>query len=130
VRPFARAGELLLGSRVEPPPELAAGALPDGVVLRRGGVVPRVAGMLARMGGPAAAVTLRSTIVLSSGARLTGALLAHELVHVRQWSDDPLFPLRYIMATLRYGYWNNPYEIEARAAHAPAGTSSSDQDQT
>lgn len=129
MRPFARAGELLLGARVDPPPELAAGKVPDGVVLRRGGLVPRVAGVLARMGGPAAAVTLRRTIVLSPRARLTGALLAHELVHVKQWADDPLFPLRYIMATLRYGYWRNPYEIEARAAHTPADKPSSDQDQ-
>ena len=34
-------------------------------------------------------------------ATLTEPLLCHELVHVRQWREDALFPLRYTLATLR-----------------------------
>ena len=42
------------------------------------------------------------------------ALYAHELIHVRQWWDDPyLFWFKYLYYFLRYGYKNNPYEIEA-----------------
>jgi hypothetical protein len=50
-------------------------------------------------------------------------LLAHEMAHVRQWRADPLFPVRYALATLRHGYRDNPYEVEARAvASAISGT--------
>jgi hypothetical protein len=43
-------------------------------------------------------------------------LLLHELVHVLQFRKDPLrFPLLYLINHLRYGYWNNPAEVEARA---------------
>lgn len=109
-----RARTLVLGRRIPPPPSLPAELLPAGVVLREGRLIPWIGGLLARMGAPAAAVTLRRTIVLSPGARLTPSLLAHELTHVRQWGEDPLFPLRYTLATLRHGYLANPYEREAR----------------
>ena len=49
-------------------------------------------------------------------ARRWPELLEHELEHVRQWKADPLFPLRYTLATLRHGYYDNPYEVQARAA--------------
>ncbi len=40
-------------------------------------------------------------------------LIAHELCHVWQMQHRPLsMPLSYV----RHGYWNNPYEIEAREA--------------
>jgi len=95
----------VLGRRVPPP-----------VVLREGRLIPWIGGVCARMGAPAAAVTLGRTIVLNPRARLTPRLLAHELAHVRQWREDLLFPVRYTLATLRYGYVDNPYEVEAREA--------------
>lgn len=122
MRPLERAGRLVLGEPVEPPPELCDECREAGVALRRGSLVTRIAGLLGRMGGPATAVTLGRTIVLDPTARLTRALLAHELAHVEQWRRDRLFPLRYAAASLRYGYWNNPYEVEARAAQ-PSATS-------
>lgn len=112
-----RARGLLLGEPVPPPAELRE-SLPEGVVLRRGRLIPRIGGILARMQGPAAAVALGRTVVLDPDAPLTPTLLAHELTHVRQWRQDPLFPLRYTLATLRHGYWNNPYEVEAREVAA------------
>jgi len=115
---------LLLGDRMELPTELAGEILPRGVTVRRGRLVPALGGILIRLRGPAAAVTLRRTIVVGPGIRLTPALLAHELTHVRQWRSEPFFPLRYCLATLRHGYLNNPYEIEARAV-AAASTSAS-----
>jgi hypothetical protein len=71
------------------------------------------------MGSPAAAVTLGRTIVVHPSARLTGPLLRHELAHVRQWRRHPLtFPLQYVWNHVRYGYRDNPFEIEAREAEA------------
>lgn len=104
----------LLGRRLERPIGMPDGALPVGVVLRTGRLVPWLGGVLARMARPAAAVTIGRTIVLHPETRLTPDLLTHELVHVRQWRRDPLFPVRYSLATLRYGYNDNPYEVEAR----------------
>ena len=118
-----RGAGLLLGRRIAPPGGIPDGLIPEGVVLREGSIVPRIGGLLARMGAPAAAVTLGRTIVVSPGARLSRELLVHELTHVRQWRADPLFPVRYTLATLRHGYTNNPYEVEARqaaAAHPPS----------
>jgi hypothetical protein len=110
-----RARTLLLGDRLTPPAELRE-AIPEGVTLRQGRLIPRIGGLLGRMGGSAAAVTLRRTIVVSPDVPLTSSLLAHELAHVRQWKQDPFFPVRYTVATLRHGYRNNPYEVEARVA--------------
>lgn len=111
-----RAASALLGAAVPPPAELPDDALPPGVRLRRGRLIPWLGGRLARSRHPALAVTLRRTIVLDPAARLTPELLEHELTHVRQWLADPLFPIRYTLATLRHGYHDNPYEVEARAA--------------
>lgn len=88
--------------------------IPSGVVLREGKLIPWLGGVFGGMKGPAAAVTLGRTIVVNPEARLTPHLLTHELTHVRQWESDHLFPIRYAIATLRHGYSNNPYEVEAR----------------
>lgn len=116
-----RGRTLLLGRRIDPPPWIPAALVPPGVVFREGRLVPRIGGILARMGAPAAAVTLGRTIVVDPAARLTERLLVHELTHVRQWRQDALFPIRYTLATLRHGYHDNPYEVEAREAAAAAG---------
>lgn len=112
VRAWSRLKDLLLGAPLPPPAELH---LPEGVVLRAGRWIPVVGGVLGRMQGPAGAVTLRRSIVLHPGVPLDEKLLAHELVHVRQWAQDRWFPLKYALGSLRHGYWNNPYEVEARA---------------
>ncbi len=110
----------VFGERFEPPPEIPPKMIPEGVVLRRGGLIPRLGGIFSRMRRPAAAVTLGDTIVFNPGVRVTVDLLAHELVHVRQWREDRLFPLHYVLSTMKHGYEENPYEVEARAhAHAP-----------
>jgi hypothetical protein len=91
--------------------------LPDGVTVRRSGWITALGGRLARLGGPAAAVTLGRTIVVRPGTALSERLLRHELEHVRQWARRPLlFPVLYTLRQLRHGYHANPYEIEARAA--------------
>ncbi len=46
-------------------------------------------------------------------------LIAHELCHVWQMQHRPVrMPLSYLVR----GYWNNPYEVQARAAAAATGT--------
>ena len=42
----------------------------------------------------------------------------HEDKHKEQWKRDGRikFSIRYLWWSLRYGYYNNPYEIEAREA--------------
>ncbi len=91
--------------------------LPADVTLVRGAWIPVIGGWLSGMGGPAAAVTLGSTIVVHPAVALEDRLLRHELAHVRQWRGRPLaFPLLYALEHVRHGYRNNPYEVEARDA--------------
>jgi hypothetical protein len=44
--------------------------------------------------------------------------LKHELCHVMQFKKHGgyFFLLKYIWQSIKHGYYNNPYEIEARAA--------------
>lgn len=115
MRLLERLQDLVLGEEIVPSDALP---LPPGVRVRQGRWIPRLGGILGRMHGPAAAVTLRRTIVVHPSVRLTPRLLAHELAHVRQWAEDPWFPLRYTAESLRHGYLQNRYEREAREAEA------------
>lgn len=44
-------------------------------------------------------------------------LLRHECMHLTQMATDGwfMFHVKYLYWTLRHGYWNNPYEVEARS---------------
>jgi len=78
----------------------------------------------------ALATTRRGRIYLRGSATdffANPQLLLHEYCHViRQWQPRRLTTARYLIECLRRGYWNNRYEVEARAfaaqhAHALAG---------
>lgn len=104
----------VLGPRV-PDAELPH-PVPPGVVIRRNKLIPAIGGML--MGGsrrPAGAVTLGRTILWNAGTPLSDDLIVHELVHVEQWKDDPLFALKYCAEWFRHGYHENPFEKVAYA---------------
>jgi hypothetical protein len=104
----------LLGPRV-PDAELPH-PVPPGVVIRRSKLIPAIGGML--MGGsrtPAGAVTLGRTILWNAATPVTDDLIVHELVHVEQWSEDPLFALKYCAEWFRHGYHENPFEKVAYA---------------
>jgi hypothetical protein len=106
----------VLGERV--PDAQLPHPVPPGVTVRRGRLVPRVAGWF--MGGsrrPAGAVTFGRTILCSADRPLTDDLIVHELVHVEQWKD-PLFALKYVAGWLKHGYRHNPFEEEAYARQA------------
>jgi len=108
--------DVVLGPVVPAPESVPADAVPPGVTFRAGQLVPAIGGVLGRMGGPAAAVTLGRTIVVHPRVELSPGLLVHELTHVRQWREDPLlFPLKYTLQSIRHGYLQNRYEVEARA---------------
>lgn len=102
----------LLGRELDRTPNV-----PRDVVIRAGRLIPEIGGRLSGLAGRAAAVTLGRTIIVHPDVHLTERLLRHELAHVRQWQRARLtFPLRYLWQHLRYGYRDNPYEVEARAA--------------
>ena len=58
------------------------------------------------------------TIYVLPGYENNEQLLKHEKCHLKQIEDDGIiiFSLVYIYWTLQYGYYNNPYEVEARQA--------------
>ena len=61
-----------------------------------------------------------STIYVLPGFERDQRLLRHERKHLEQIERDGriLFALKYSWWTIRHGYWNNPYEVEARAAES------------
>jgi hypothetical protein len=67
----------------------------------------------------ATATTRRNRILLRASAAefwTDPELLLHEYFHVlRQWQTRRLTIWRYLLESLRNGYWNNCYEIEARS---------------
>jgi hypothetical protein len=102
-----------------PEPVASPEPVPPDVVVRRASWLPALAGLLAGMGGPAAAVTLGRTIVVHPSVKVSSRLVKHELAHVQQWQEHPLaFPVRYVLNHLRFGYTDNPFEVEARNAEA------------
>ena len=87
---------------------------------RRNSYVARLAAWLMR--SPSCALVIGRTIHLH-GANETDlknnqAWLNHELAHVAQYQRYGIlnFLIRYGWYSLRYGYYNNPFEIEARGA--------------
>ena len=73
----------------------------------------------ARAHGGAVATTRRGRIYLRGAAADFFAnpwLMLHEYCHViRQWQPGTLTAARYLLECLRRGYWNNRFEVEARA---------------
>jgi hypothetical protein len=74
---------------------------------------------LVRLHGRAVATTRRNRIYLRGSARDffgNASLLLHEYCHVvLQWQPGTLTVRSYLVECLRRGYWNNRFEIEARA---------------
>jgi hypothetical protein len=75
--------------------------------------------LFARLHGRAIATTRRGSIFLRGSAADffdDPAMMLHEYCHVLlQWQPGSLTLLRYFNEWLRHGYWNNPFEVEARA---------------
>ena len=79
----------------------------------------------ARLHGATATTRLRRIYLRGSAADFFSNpwLMLHEYCHVlRQWQTGSLTVPRYLLECLRHGYWNNRFEVEARAfadQHAP-----------
>jgi hypothetical protein len=58
------------------------------------------------------------TVYVLPGHEHNERLLRHERCHLEQIERDGrvLFSIKYLWWLARYGYWLNPYEIEARKA--------------
>lgn len=105
----------LLGVREALPAELL-GRYPElaAATYRRGGLPPRIGGWcLGR--ASVSAITLWTTIWLGESAVADAELLLHESRHVTQFGASKAFPVLYLWESLRRGYWNNRYEVDARA---------------
>lgn len=75
--------------------------------------------MYARLHPRAIATTRRRRIYLRGPAQEffdDPWLMLHEYCHVlKQWEPGHLTVARYCLEWLRHGYWNNRFEVEARA---------------
>jgi Domain of unknown function (DUF4157) len=75
--------------------------------------------LFARLHRRAIATTRRRRIFLRGSASeffSDPTLMLHEYCHVlRQWEPGSLTTLKYVREWLRHGYWNNCFEVEARA---------------
>jgi hypothetical protein len=84
-----------------------------------GGVTIIENSWFARLHGRAVATTRRRRIYLRGSAEEFFAnpwLMLHEYCHVMcQWEPGTLTLARYLMECARHGYWNNAFEVEARA---------------
>ena len=72
----------------------------------------------ARLHGATATTRLRRIYLRGSAAEFFSNpwLMLHEYCHVlRQWQTGSLTVPRYLLECLRHGYWNNRFEVEARA---------------
>ncbi|HUN26343.1 MAG TPA: hypothetical protein VMU67_08550 [Steroidobacteraceae bacterium] len=111
---------LRLGRKVALPPAIRAGL--ERIFGDAGAAIAQVAiiehSLFARLHLAAVATTRRRRIFLSGSAEdFFGdpALMLHEYCHVLlQWEPGALTTPRYLRECLRHGYWNNPYEVEAR----------------
>jgi hypothetical protein len=75
--------------------------------------------LYARLHCGARATTRRNRILLRDPAQgfwSDPELVLHEYFHViRQWQPRRLTIWRYLLECVSHGYWNNHFEIEARA---------------
>ena len=111
---LARIAAPLIGSTDDIPPALLELFPELGVIhLRRGGLPARVGGWClgrAWVDG----ITIGRYVWLSPTAAASAELLLHELRHVHQFQALRAFPLRYWWESLRRGYVQNRFEVDAR----------------
>ncbi len=110
VRPSLRA---LIGVPISLPDD-QLGLYPSllGANWRRGGLPPRIGGWALGCAS-VQGITLGKTVFLAPSAPLSPAFLLHELAHVHQFARVSNFPIRYLWASIRHGYYANRFESEA-----------------
>ena len=106
-------------------PDAVSGALEQLLGERVGHVKVIEHSWFARLHGAFATTRLHRIYLRGSAAEFFSNpwLMLHEYCHVlRQWQTGSLTVPRYLLELLRRGYWNNRFEVEARAfadQHAP-----------
>lgn len=85
--------------------------------------VRTASGVLARLmrrAGFAGWTSFWRVVYVLPGHEQNQRLLRHERAHLEQIERDGrlLFTARYLWWLLRHGYWNNPYEVDARSAES------------
>jgi hypothetical protein len=108
-----------MSPRAAPPPPAVRAALEQLLGADVGEVRVIEHSWFTRLHGPAIATTRRGRIYLRGSAAEFFAnpwLMLHEYCHViKQWQPGTLTVARYLGECLRRGYWNNRFEVEARA---------------
>ena len=105
----------LIGEPEQLPAELVARFPELSIIrLRRGGIPVRIGGW-SLLQSTAAAITLWNTVFLAPGTPFDEELLLHELRHVHQFQSSRVFPLQYLLESLRRGYHQNRFELDAVA---------------
>jgi hypothetical protein len=108
-----------MSPRAAPPPPAVRAALEHLLGADVGEVRVIEHSWFTRLHGPAIATTRRGRIYLRGSAAEFFAnpwLMLHEYCHViKQWQPGSLTVARYLGECLRRGYWNNRFEVEARA---------------
>jgi hypothetical protein len=62
------------------------------------------------------AVTLAKWVFINNKSFTDTRLRKHEARHVYQFSQEPFtFWFKYLYYQVKYGYWDNPYEKDARS---------------
>jgi hypothetical protein len=97
--------------------------LPENIVLKENSWIAKLAAR--KMKAHSVALVLGKTIHLHNISPenfvKSPSLARHELKHVEQYKRMGFFTFLvvYLYYSLKYGYYNNPLEIEARAAEDP-----------
>lgn len=92
------------------------------VSIKENSVFARIAAW--KLGASSMAITFGNTIHLykssSKDLLMNERWLRHELKHVEQYKKLGFFTfiIKYVWWSIKYGYYNNPLEIEARLAEA------------
>ena len=108
------AGHAIVGRPIDLPPSLVE-RYPELARARwRGGGLPPRAGGWCLGQSSVAAITLWRTIWLARPTDVSEELLLHEIRHVAQFETSPAFAFRYLWESLRRGYHQNRYEVDAR----------------
>ncbi len=89
-------------------------------IIKENSLVARIAAF--KLGSKSVAMVLGKTIHLHNASKSAflqnKRWVKHELCHIRQFQQHGywLFILKYLWESIRSGYYNNKYEVEARAA--------------
>jgi hypothetical protein len=90
------------------------------VIIKENSFVARIAAF--KLGTKSVAIVLGKTIHLHNATKSAflqnKRWVKHELCHIRQFKEHGYLPfiIKYLWESIRNGYHNNKYEVEARAA--------------